>query len=553
MRQDNLRSLRLLASRREAFLRRQIADQRTASPSDWPPLLLSVVTFNSRQWIQPFVERLLAQRYPLDRIRLVVVDHESSDETLDAWAKLRPTLEQKLRGMELIRQPNRGFGAGHNRAVQGANEPWLLVSNVDLEFEPDTIPCLVRAAQADEPETVSWEARQKPFEHPHYYDPVTLETEYSSHACALFRLSAFRHVGGYDERLFMYGEDAELSYRFRQRGYRLRYVPGAVVWHWCYDPTAPAKPAPYCGSRLGNALNRLRYGSWLDVLWLLPMWVRLRRGLEAFPDGRQWFWKTFRRFLWIAPLFLVSRVRRRIPFPFHGSVYAYPREGAFVPGRRWPWPPGEEPTIRVRVQSAPGRGRWLEECLSTVARQTYPVYEVEVVERNGSTLALHLERWRKVWGPRLQYRSGPRAGTLRTSPGDLALQPSPRTLWVFMDDRALWFADHLEWLVTEAQIRTDAPAIGGLYWESPVDADGYPTGPFRPCSGASLGGQNSPFSGPALPFHALVFREAALRDSPWMAEEEALDATQRWMAWLRTISVAWVPRTTSILRQEVSP
>jgi GT2 family glycosyltransferase len=47
----------------------------------------------------------------------------------------------------------------------------------------------------------------------------------------LVRRSAFESVGGFDERYFLYWEDADLCRRLRARGYRVRYVPGATAVH----------------------------------------------------------------------------------------------------------------------------------------------------------------------------------------------------------------------------------------------------------------------------------------------------------------------------------
>ncbi len=38
-------------------------------------------------------------------------------------------------------------------------------------------------------------------------------------------------VGGFDERFFLYWEDADLCRRIRNLGYGVRYVPGARVAH----------------------------------------------------------------------------------------------------------------------------------------------------------------------------------------------------------------------------------------------------------------------------------------------------------------------------------
>lgn len=47
----------------------------------------------------------------------------------------------------------------------------------------------------------------------------------------LFSKSTFERLGGFDERLFMYYEDADLSWRMRNSNFRIIYEPRAVVYH----------------------------------------------------------------------------------------------------------------------------------------------------------------------------------------------------------------------------------------------------------------------------------------------------------------------------------
>ena len=47
----------------------------------------------------------------------------------------------------------------------------------------------------------------------------------------MIRREAFRAVGGFDERYFLYWEDADLCRRLLSRGWRTAYVPQAVVTH----------------------------------------------------------------------------------------------------------------------------------------------------------------------------------------------------------------------------------------------------------------------------------------------------------------------------------
>lgn len=55
--------------------------------------------------------------------------------------------------------------------------------------------------------------------------------DWVSGACMLARREALEKVGGFDERYFLYWEDADLCRRLRAVGYHVRYVPGAAAIH----------------------------------------------------------------------------------------------------------------------------------------------------------------------------------------------------------------------------------------------------------------------------------------------------------------------------------
>jgi GT2 family glycosyltransferase len=59
----------------------------------------------------------------------------------------------------------------------------------------------------------------------------SLEVDWVSGACMLGTREAFEAVGGFDERYFLYWEDADLCRRLRAKGYHIRYVPRATAVH----------------------------------------------------------------------------------------------------------------------------------------------------------------------------------------------------------------------------------------------------------------------------------------------------------------------------------
>ena len=70
----------------------------------------------------------------------------------------------------------------------------------------------------------------------------SLVVDWVSGACMLARRSAIDRVGGFDERYFLYWEDADLCRRLRTAGFHVRYAPAAVAVHQVgrSSATAPA-------------------------------------------------------------------------------------------------------------------------------------------------------------------------------------------------------------------------------------------------------------------------------------------------------------------------
>ncbi|MGH9253119.1 MAG: glycosyltransferase family 2 protein [Vicinamibacterales bacterium] len=59
----------------------------------------------------------------------------------------------------------------------------------------------------------------------------SVTVDWLSGACMLARRDALEGVRGFDERYFLYWEDADLCRRLRARGHEVKYVPGATAIH----------------------------------------------------------------------------------------------------------------------------------------------------------------------------------------------------------------------------------------------------------------------------------------------------------------------------------
>ena len=57
------------------------------------------------------------------------------------------------------------------------------------------------------------------------------KSDFASGCCFLIRREVCEAIGGFDDRFFLYYEDADLCYRVRKAGYELSFCPEAKIWH----------------------------------------------------------------------------------------------------------------------------------------------------------------------------------------------------------------------------------------------------------------------------------------------------------------------------------
>ena len=109
-----------------------------------------------------------------------------------------------------------------------------------------------------------------------------------AHGSALFaRTSVFERVGLFDERLFCYGEDGELSRRIGMAGMKMIYYPKAKAWHRCASMEFESK---------GVLSNKLAtYYMWRNRLFSIRHFL-IERRVRCFCEFLFGFVKRFASF-----------------------------------------------------------------------------------------------------------------------------------------------------------------------------------------------------------------------------------------------------------------
>lgn len=113
------------------------------------------------------------------------------------------------------------------------------------------------------------------------FDKVT-DTDFATGCCVLYTRSALKKVGLFDERYYLYLEDADLSQRLIKNGFRILYYPGAHMWHKVAQSSG-------IGSDLNDYFitrNRLLFG--MKFARLRTKYALIRESLRFLISGRKW-------------------------------------------------------------------------------------------------------------------------------------------------------------------------------------------------------------------------------------------------------------------------
>lgn len=441
---------------------------------------------------------------------------------------------------------NLGFGRAVNAMLGRVDAEHVLLLNQDAIPEPGALARLWRTARDDAANVAAWEMRQIPYEHPKDYDPVTLDTEWCSGAAVLLRTQALRAEGGFEPRIFMYGEDVDLSWRLRCAGWRLRYLPRCAVVHRTYSTPNEVKPLMVLGSVYANLALRTRFAGRRCVVQGVAMVLRELKGPQPFAGRRVGMVKALVRF---APNYGYFRRTRRAgpafePY-FAGWDFERRREGAFHPFRTAAEQAVPHPLVSLIVRSR-GRPGFLRQALTTIANQTHRPLEVIVVEDGDddtsevcSAFAGEVELRR--------VRVDPSQGPLAAANRGLA-EARGEWLGVVDDDQRL-YADHVEVLL-QAALEAGAPGAFALAWRALTCVVDGPNGVFEQPWRATL--DVAPEAPEELPLPSVLFhRRLFERHGGFVAGDEPPNEARLWARYARDGLFVPVRKHTSLYREPV--
>ena len=230
------------------------SSSRGTQGAQWPLVSLVLLNYNSDAFLESCLLSVLKTWYPCFEIIFVV--NGSSVSSVTTATKLLSGREN----VEILQNhQNVGFAEGNNIGASHAKGKYVLFLNVDTQVEPDWLMELVKVAEGDDSiaalqgKLYLSRERSRLDSVGHYIDYLGIEAPmsaaiegtfddgthdivkeifYAKGACLLVQSHLFNRVGGFDSRYFTDHEEIDLCWRLHLAGYRVVYVPGAIVYHF---------------------------------------------------------------------------------------------------------------------------------------------------------------------------------------------------------------------------------------------------------------------------------------------------------------------------------
>ena len=290
-----------------------------------PLISIIVLTCNGKEHLEECISALRKQTY--SRTEIILVDNGSRDGSAEF---VRRRFKASVRVVEL--SENIGYTGGNNAGIRAARGEYIAFLNDDTRADPRWLEKMYAALEGG-PKFGMAAGKIVSYYHPDIIDNVghliyrdgtfrgrgrlerdrgqydqTEEVLAPSGCAFMVRKKILDRVGGFDEDFFIYGDDADLSLRVRLAGWKVIYVPTALVYHK-YSATTGAY-SPFKAFLVER--NRI----WLTVkcfplgaLLASPFFVCLRLFFQAYGvvTGRGAAGKYTRQFSALSLLFILIK------------------------------------------------------------------------------------------------------------------------------------------------------------------------------------------------------------------------------------------------------
>ncbi len=215
----------------------------------FPYVSIIIVNYNGKKYLEDNLTSLEKINYPKDKFEVILVDNGSKDGSVEYAKKRYP----QLKALQLNK--NYGFCRPNNEGARIAKGKYLVLLNNDTvvsknwlielvegtNFEPDVLCCASKILYYDRKNTINAAGGKITIIGAGFYrgygdrdcDKYN-NYEFTGFGCGagvLIDRDFFISIGGFDEDYFASGEEHELGLRVWMNGYKVLFVPTAIMYH----------------------------------------------------------------------------------------------------------------------------------------------------------------------------------------------------------------------------------------------------------------------------------------------------------------------------------
>lgn len=217
-------------------------------------LSVVIVSYNVKELLKNCLESILKYTQNL-KYEIILVDNNSTDDSISYLRNLSDLSNLKL----IFSKENGGFAKGNNLGIKEAKGKYILLLNPDTLLVENSLKIMFAWMEAHSETAVSscqllnseqkitptggyfpslfrvaaWAIFFKPFS---FHPPASLYKkefflDWVTGAFFMVRKEVLEKVGLLDENIFMYGEELEWCFRFKQNGFKIKYTPVTKIIH----------------------------------------------------------------------------------------------------------------------------------------------------------------------------------------------------------------------------------------------------------------------------------------------------------------------------------
>lgn len=307
-----------------------------------PTLSIIIVNWNTRDLLLRVLGQLFdAPRMPFE---VLVIDNLSSDDSVVAAREAYPDAR-------VLPQPkNGGFAYGVNRGLEASTGKWILLLNTDADADWEQLEQFVQQAEAeaatgvygprivDEHGQTQRSTWQRHLPRHYLLNALFLgrfaeapqredkgDVNCVSGCVFLIHRDVLQDAGGFDERFFMYFEEADFCERVRGAGHVVRFLPESHFVHVGGLSAAQSAKRTFLAFRESTLLYHV---AWHGRMWseyirmclVLGHAIRLLIWCALAITGRTaragLYWATLRMLMHPAYVGRLARRPREVPTDF---------------------------------------------------------------------------------------------------------------------------------------------------------------------------------------------------------------------------------------------